>query len=649
MKLRSLALAALLVFAVTAAHGCSSKLGRGDETHFQSCDNDRDCAHLGSAFACVSHACLVPEGGSTAGAGMDDSAIATGASASKDASSGGTVAGCTSVAAGPPVDIVDPAGGQLHYAQFLATTTGMVGVWPGASSGIRVAHFDFAGSLVESATVWNGEPPAQSPSLAITGNTLAYVAQVGEGVDGRQTCHLGLLDLDTLASVQTPTRFSDAPDPDTILNEAYQCSVAALGSGFIVVWYQMVSNTSDAWKLFAQRYGADGNAVDERLTLASGGSGFKPDPISATGQASRAAIAFGNDPGATNIALVDESQTMTRTVALPSPLDLAAAHSGFVAISGSSVAILDATAASITHGPVTIDSATRVAPLGSTWVRVRRSEFLVATVLDTALGDASGDTALSTDREAALQQLVANPGGDFTAAVYNDGAGLHFSRLSCSNGPGQPVGLAACSEAGSVEPLDDGCTEAVCHAAIRLDFLTLGLRGYATVGGSTQVDAAGATAAAETALSSLEYSGTPAVSGPNAGLFRVEVPPTDFGAFALVGAESGAVVAAGGVEWSGRGNYVTPSWKEASPLACGTAKATPSSSFTDVGDCPDSDGQAIGATPDAALELALRTNIARYYDANGPFSVYVYLYTPTVGACDPNVAEYVVVFTRHRS
>jgi hypothetical protein len=42
---------------------------------------------------------------------------------------------------------------------------------------------------------------------------------------------------------------------------------------------------------------------------------------------------------------------------------------------------------------------------------------------------------------------------------------------------------------------------------------------------------------------------------------------------------------------------------------------------------------------------ALRTNLAAAVAARGPFKAYLYAYTPTVGACDPNVAEYIVVLS----
>ena len=47
-------------------------------------------------------------------------------------------------------------------------------------------------------------------------------------------------------------------------------------------------------------------------------------------------------------------------------------------------------------------------------------------------------------------------------------------------------------------------------------------------------------------------------------------------------------------------------------------------------------------------DVVLRSNLAQYLAAQGDFSVFAYLYTPTVGACDPSVAEYLVVLAQVR-
>jgi hypothetical protein len=207
-----------------------------------------------------------------------------------------------------------------------------------------------------------------------------------------------------------------------------------------------------------------------------------------------------------------------------------------------------------------------------------------------------------------------------------------------------------CPTSGAVvAPLDDGCTDDVCHLVLRLDYRTLGLLGWASTGGSLQFpDASKAGAIAQDVITAncMYCTGDVGVSIANAGLYRAFVQPGDSGAFALVGAHSGAVVAAGGVAWAGRGSYFVPStWKSASEIQCGTAAATPAETFIDATGCDLLGGSGAGADPRDALALALRTNLAQVYAQKGPFSAYTYLYTPAVGGCDPAVAEYVVVLT----
>jgi len=346
---------------------------------------------------------------------------------------------------------------------------------------------------------------------------------------------------------------------------------------------------------------------------------------------------------------VDGARSELVTLSIPAPNSIDSARGGLVATSGSEVTLLERDGA-VRTGPVDLGVGAAVAPLGAAWVGASHPDYLLVRVLDDALRVASPDTGLGEDRAASLRQLVASPDGSFTAAIYRDGAGLRFSRLSCSTGSVKPPGPAACPELVTVAPLEDGCTDAVCHTTIRLDYLTLGLRGFATVGGGTAVDGPGAVAAAQPIFDANgQYlSGAPEVDGPAAGLYRVSLSPGDFGAFALVGAESGAVAVAGGIVWSGRGTYWSPSWADAAPLACGAASATPETTYLDSNECPSYEGKVAGKSAREALDVALRTNVARYYEANGPFSAYVYLYTPTVGACDPETAEYAVVLTRRR-
>jgi hypothetical protein len=117
---------------------------------------------------------------------------------------------------------------------------------------------------------------------------------------------------------------------------------------------------------------------------------------------------------------------------------------------------------------------------------------------------------------------------------------------------------------------------------------------------------------------------------------------------ALVSADSGAVIVAGAVEWSGRGEYwAPPVWKDSSQIGC-LAKTTPAEAVTVPGSCNDYPNATTPKSADDATSVALQTNLASLFTARGPFSVFTYLYTPTVGACDPSVAEYVVVLTQRR-
>jgi hypothetical protein len=214
---------------------------------------------------------------------------------------------------------------------------------------------------------------------------------------------------------------------------------------------------------------------------------------------------------------------------------------------------------------------------------------------------------------------------------------------------GPPTNMAACPGSADVVALDDGCTDAVCHTVIRLDYLTLAPHGWSSTGSYVQVvDANTARIAGGNlfARDCMYCNADPTVTSASAGIYRVFATPSDFGAFALVGARSGLVVTAGGVTWAGRGNYFVPAtWKSASDIRCGIGSAVAAETFIDSGGCETGDGKS-GASPDQALALALRTNLARGYAQKGAFSAYVYLYTPTVGGCEPSVAEYLIVLSR---
>jgi hypothetical protein len=102
-------------------------------------------------------------------------------------------------------------------------------------------------------TVWADEQATAGPRIAVSGDVLAIVDQVGVGANQRQTCRLGLARLGGRDPLAAPARFSDPTEDDSVLNEAQQCDVVSVGDEFVLVWQQEVSRTSLAWSLFAQR------------------------------------------------------------------------------------------------------------------------------------------------------------------------------------------------------------------------------------------------------------------------------------------------------------------------------------------------------------------------------------------------------------
>lgn len=565
-----------------------------------------------------------------------------------------TAPGCAGVALSSPVPVLDPDAVQPGSSVFVWTAQGPIGVGRGAGGmGYRVLALDPAGKpRGPAATLWPAVQSMSSPRIAIAGDVIAIVDQVSEGVNSRQTCRLGLARLSDLSSIQPPARFSDPPDDASILNEASECNVTRVGGDVLAVWQQNTSSTSPASSLFGQRYAVDGTSIGNRITFTSASDVPKLSALAVTSDEARAVIAYSMMTPSTpssSLAFVETDQVRTVPLDFGGTFRIASAHGGFVLDNGQQTVFLDRDGRLVV-GPVETSPSSLIAPLGEAWVSVSHEEFLVATALDGQLVPSSPPTGLSTDRGASAQQLLFAPDGTSTAALFSDSTGRYLAQLVCSSEAGAPPGPSACPAEPSVQPLDDGCTDAVCHAAIRLDYLTLGLRGYASVGGPlSPVDGTAAMAAAQAVFDASGQSqyGQPDVVPAQAGVFRISVSPMDFGAFALVGANSGLVITAGGVVWSGRGSYWAPAeWKPPEALQCGSARAEPQTIFVDAGDCPSYIGPVTAPPPSDALDVALRTNLAQHYAAQGSFSAFVYLYTPTVGACDPGVAEYIVVLTR---
>lgn len=194
-------------------------------------------------------------------------------------------------------------------------------------------------------------------------------------------------------------------------------------------------------------------------------------------------------------------------------------------------------------------------------------------------------------------------------------------------------------------PLDAECEAAVCYFALRLDATTLEFKGYSvTEGSGAPVSAARALEIASDAAHgfvSEDYGQAREAAGPIAGLYSVVAPAIDFGWFALVGAESGAVVAAGQIVYDGHGEFWLPTeWQAPSAIQCAAPSRGPEATYYAASACAFESQ----ATPAEALQTARRSNVAAHAATFASFDAFTYLYTPTDGDCDAD-AEYIVVFT----
>jgi hypothetical protein len=89
----------------------------------------------------------------------------------------------------------------------------------------------------------------------------------------------------------------------------------------------------------------------------------------------------------------------------------------------------------------------------------------------------------------------------------------------------------------------------------------------------------------------------------------------------------------------------TEGWRPATDILCGNEQASPSEQVLDGDTCEQDDGA--GTTASQATSAALSTNLAKAIAAQGAFTARTYLYTPSVGGCDPGVAEWLVILSRH--
>ncbi|HKP62875.1 MAG TPA: hypothetical protein VJV78_39340 [Polyangiales bacterium] len=549
-----------------------------------------------------------------------------------------------------PAKASDRAAPMLASAQLIRGPAGIVAMT--ASNGaFRALLLDDEGTPVGSdREVWSGVRSSSEATLAISGDVLAMAIGATDASE-RRVCQFALASLSDLSQLAPPTRFSDPPDGATILNEADFCSIVGIDDGFMLVWQQFVSNTSVEMRLFAQQIGRDGKPTGERLTLVEGLQ--KPGEPGLAGDGERVFIVHEAERSGDRTLFTIEGGRVTRgALELPGSTDrgrlrLQAAHHGLLLQSGSSVWTLDPDGRAVA-GPRTMRPEGLIAPLGDGFVVLEHAEFLTATTLDARLEAPSNQLGISTDRGAYARALVGPPEGSKTLLVYQAEGATRLTRLTCGDTDPAPLGPQSCPAKEPLAPLDDGCEDAVCQVAIRLDALTLGVRGWTATGGakqpmtSTQV---GETAARLFTMKSEYVSNPPEVTGPTAGVYLAWVDPSDFGAIALIGADNGAVIAAGGVVWSGMGNYWVPeTWRSADAIACGKNGIQPAETFLGGGYCTD-DPKMKPKSASAALDVALRTNLAAHVATRGPVAAYVHMYLPTVGACNPRVAEYLVVLT----
>lgn len=203
------------------------------------------------------------------------------------------------------------------------------------------------------------------------------------------------------------------------------------------------------------------------------------------------------------------------------------------------------------------------------------------------------------------------------------------------------------AENATTTPLDVECEAAVCYFALRLDARTLEFKGYSVTAGSampvTATQALGIASDAAREFVSADYGQAREAVGPNAGLYAVVAPALDFGWFALIGAESGVVVAAGQIVYDGHGEPWLPTeWQGPSAIQCAAPAGGPEATYSAAPECAF-EGQA---TPAMALLTALESNVAARAATFASFDAFTFFYTPTDGECDAG-AEYIVVFTAH--
>lgn len=535
-----------------------------------------------------------------------------------------------------------------NYTYFVNTDAGIVGIGAGAGPEPFFATLDTSGQTLASGVLWS-DLSLNFPPIAL-GDSVALVAMGTESE--RTTCRIGIFDARDGSDMLAPVRYSNEPSADTILHEANWCWVTKTSNSFVAIAVEYSSDTSGEMRAFAQRFDRDGALQGASMELAVGEKEVTPGLVTTDGER---AVVLMNKDGAPGLLLLDDT-TEVQTIDIDPAvtqgaliIGIVAAHGRFLLRIGDGWVLIDETGKKV-GGPAAQDTE-YMAPLGDGYVALLNEEFLVARTLDANLQLVSEPTGIGLDRNQSYAQLVPMS-ADSVVVVYPQDGELAVATLACGDTPpSTPPGPAACEQVEALQALDDGCTEAVCHAVLRLDAKTLAFKGYAFMGGpALPVDAAQAQAVAMAGFAAEErYIGNPPdVSGPNAGFFAAYAEPLDFGGFALVSEQSGLLVAEGGIVFGGRGSlWIPESFREPSAVQCSSAGVMVAErASSGAGNlCEGEEGSLELPSVDAAIDMALRTNVALRFADQGSFSAYGYGYAPTAGAC---ASEYLVLFTRQQ-
>lgn len=182
-----------------------------------------------------------------------------------------------------------------------------------------------------------------------------------------------------------------------------------------------------------------------------------------------------------------------------------------------------------------------------------------------------------------------------------------------------------------------------CSAVVRLDYQSFEIRGYQLISGPYA--GLNETQARATAQSDAGY-------GENGVMLNPANPedtyvffesPGDFGGAAAVSARTGQSVFGGSIIWSGTGDITYPGdWRPAADLAAG---CDPSGGVNSTRGYDLILGQALPQPDvDAVIDVIAQTALpAAMWQGGYVFDAVVLLYPRTVGAFDPDEAEWIAI------